>query len=112
MGCRPVSSRLITICLRSSPFNITMIQACAPISDCDDDAVEDFCDHLQEILDQSPEKDILVVLGDWNAKVGENAFKNWKGTCGYYWNPETNERGLKPVECASDNDLVLTNTLG
>ena len=113
MICCPVSSRLITIRLRSSPFNITIIQACAPNSDYDDDdAVEDFCDHLQEILDQSPEKDILVVLGDWNANVGENAFKNWKGTCGRYCNPETNERGLKLLESACDNDLVLANTLG
>ena len=59
-----------------------------------------------------PEKDILVVLGDWNAKVGENAFKNWKGTCGRYCNPETNTRGLKLLEFACDNDLGLPNTLG
>ena len=52
MGCRPVSSRLISIRLRASPFNITIIQAYAPKSDYDDDAVEDFYDHLQEILDQ------------------------------------------------------------
>ena len=52
MGCRPVSSRLISIRLRASPFNITIIQAYAPNSDYDDDAVEDFYDHLQEILDQ------------------------------------------------------------
>ena len=64
MGCRPVSSRLIVICLRASPFNITIIQAYATTSEYDDDAVEDFYDHLQEILDQSPKKDIPVVLGD------------------------------------------------
>ena len=62
-------------------------------------------------MDQSPEKDILFVLGDWNAKVRENAFKNWKGTCGRYCNPETNERGLKLLEFACDNNLVLANTL-
>ena len=112
MGCRPVSSRLITIRLRASPFNITIIQAYAPTSDYDDDAVEVFYDHLQEILDQSPKKDILVVLGDWNAKVGEDAFKNWKGTCGRYWNPETNERGLRLLEFACYNDLVLACVAG
>ena len=95
MGCRPVSSRLITIRLGASPFNITIIQAYAPTSDYDDDTVENFYDHLQEILDQSPKKDILVVLGDWNSKVGEDAFKTWKGTCGRYCNPETNERSLR-----------------
>ena len=61
MGCRPVSSRLITIRLRASPFNITIIQAYAPTSDYDDDTVENFYDHLQEILDQSPKEDILLV---------------------------------------------------
>ena len=56
MGCRPVSSRLIVIRLRASVFNITIIQAYAPTSDYDDDAVEDFYDRLQEILDQSRKK--------------------------------------------------------
>ena len=92
-GCRPVSSRLITIRLKVSPFSITIIQAYAPTTDYDDDAIEDFYDQLQEIIDQAPKKDILVVLGDWNAKIGEDASKNWKGTCGQYSNPETNERG-------------------
>ena len=112
MGCRPISSRLIVIHLRASPFNITIIQVYAPTSDYDDNPVEDVYDHPQEILDQSPKKDILIVLGDWNAKVGEDAFKNWKGTCGRYCNPETNERGLKLLESACDNDPVLANTLG
>ena len=112
IGCRPVSSRLITIHLRARPFNITIIQACAPTSDYDDDAVEDFYDHLQEILDEFPKKDILVVLGDWSIKVGEDAFKNCKGTCGRYCNPETNKRGLRLLEFACYNDLVLENTLG
>ena len=62
-------------------------------------------------MDQCPKKDILVVLGDWNAKVGEDAFKNWKGTCGRYCNPETNERGLRLLEFAYYNDLVLAKTL-
>ena len=97
--------------LRASPFNNTIIQAYAPTSDYDGDAVEDFYDHLQEILDQSPKKDILVVLGDWNAKVGEDAFKNWKGTCRRCCNPETNERGLRLLEFACYNDLVLANAL-
>ena len=50
MGCRPVSSKLITIRIRASPFNIKIIQAYAPSSDYNDDADEEFYDHLQEIL--------------------------------------------------------------
>ena len=56
MGCRPISSRLITIRLRATPFNITIIQAYAPTSDYDDNDVEDFYEKLQEVLDQTPKK--------------------------------------------------------
>ena len=66
MGCRPVSSRLITISLRAVPFNITIVQAYAPTSDCDDNEIEEFYDQLQNVIDQTL-KDILVVRGDGNA---------------------------------------------
>ena len=81
MGCRPVSSRLITIRLKASLFNITIIQAYVPTTDYDNDDIEDFYDQLQEVIDQMPKKDIFLVQGDWNAKIGEDASKNWKGTC-------------------------------
>lgn len=112
MGCRPVSSRLITIRLKAAPFNITIIQAYAPTCDYDDEDVENFYEQLQEVIDQTPRKDIIVVQGDWNAKVGEDACKNWKGICGQYCNNETNERGLRLLEFASYNNLVLANTFG
>ena len=89
MRCQPVSSRLITIRLKASPFNITIIQAYAQTTDYDDVDIEDFYDQLQEIIDQAPQKDILVLQGDWNAKIREDASKNWKGTCGHYCYPET-----------------------
>ena len=95
MGCRPVSSRLITIRLKASPFNITIIQAYAPTTGYDDDVIEDSNDQLQKVINQTPQKDIIVVQGDWNAKIGKDASKNWKGTCGQYCNPEANERGLR-----------------
>ena len=112
MGCRPVSSRLITIRLRASPFNITIIQAYAPTTDYNDDDIENFYDQLQEVIDQAPKKDILVVLGDWNANTGEDASKNWKGTCGQYCNPEIKERRLRLLEFASYNNLKVANTFG
>ena len=87
MGCRPVSSRLITIRLRAVPFNITIVQAYAPTSDYD-------------------------VQGDRNAKVGRDACGNWQGICGPFCNDDTNERGLRLLEFATFNDLVLANTFG
>ena len=71
MGCRPVSSRLITIRLRAVPFNIIIIQVYAPMSDYDDNEIEDFYHQLQNVIDQTPKKDILVVQGDWSAKSGQ-----------------------------------------
>ena len=75
MGCRPVSSRLISIRLRAAPFNITVVQVYAPMSEYDYNEIEEFYDQLQNVIDQTPKKDILVVQGDWNAKVGKIVIK-------------------------------------
>ena len=96
----------------SSLFNITIIQAYAPTTDYDDDDIEDFYDQLQNFTDQAPKKDILVVQGDWNAKIREDANKNKKGTCGQYCNPETNERDFRLPEFASYYNLKEANTFG
>ena len=82
MGCRPVSSRFITIRLRAVPFNITIVQVYAPTSDYDDNEIEEFYDQPQIVIDQKPKKEILFVQGDWNAKVGTDASENWQGICG------------------------------
>ena len=76
MGCRPVSSRLITIRQSAVPFNITIVKAYAPTSDYDDNKIEEFYDQAQNVIDQTPKKDILVIQGDWNAKVGRDACGN------------------------------------
>ena len=76
MGCRPVSSRIITICLTAVPVNITVVQAYTPTSDYDDNEVDEFCGQLQNAIDQTPNKGILLVQGDWNAKVDKNAYEN------------------------------------
>ena len=109
--CRPVSSRLITIRLKASLFNTTIIRAYAPTTDHDDDDIEDFYDQLQEVTGQAKYRH-PVVQGDWNAKIGEDASKNWKGTCGQYCNPGANERGLRVLEFAIYNKLKVVNTFG
>ena len=73
LGCQPVSSKLISIRLRAAPFNISIIQIYAPTSRHDDSEVDHFYQQLQETIYQTPKKDILVVQGDWNAKVGKDA---------------------------------------
>ena len=78
----------------------------------DDSEVDHFYQQLQETIDKTPKKDILVIQGDRNAKVGKDAQADWGEVCGPYCNFETNERGLRLLEFATFNDLVLTNTLG
>ena len=98
LGCRPVSSRLMTICLRGVPFSITGVQAYAPLSDYDDKEIEEFCDQLQNVIDRTLKKDILVVKGDWNAKLGKDACENWQGMFGPFCNDDKNERGLRLLQ--------------
>ena len=78
VGCRPISSRLLTVRLRASLFNITVIQIYAPTSSYDDRDVDEFYRELQPLVDQTSKLDILVVQGDWNAKVGEYAEEGWE----------------------------------
>ena len=110
MGYRPVSSRLITTRLRAIPFNITIVQVYASTLDYDDNEVEEFYDQLKNVIDQTPKKDILVVQRDRN--VGNDACGNWQDICGPFCEDDTNERGLRVLEFATFNDLVLANTFG
>ena len=110
--CQPVSSRLMSIRLRAVPFNITIIQVYAPTSGHDDSEVDHFYQQLQETIDQTPKKDILVVQGEWNAKVGKDAQADSGEVCGPYCNVETSERGLRLLEFTTFNNLILTNTFG
>ena len=112
LGCRPVSSRLISIRLRAAHFNITIIQVYAPTSGHDDNEVDHFYQQLQDTIDQTSKKDILVVQGDCNPKVGKDAQADWGEVCGPYCNVETNERGLRLLEFDTFNKLVLKSTLG
>ena len=78
VGCHPVSRKLITVGLRAVSSNITDVQAYVPTSD---NEIEKFYDQLQKVVGQTPKEDILVVQGDWNAKVGKDANENWQNIC-------------------------------
>ena len=61
---------MISVRFQGKPFNITVIQAHAPISNAEEAEVEQFCEDLQDLLELTPNKDVLFLIGDWNAKVG------------------------------------------
>ena len=112
LGCRPVSSRLINIYLRATPVNISIIQVYSPTTSYGDDEVENGYNQLQEVLDQVPKKDVLIVQGDWNTKVGKDTWIEWKNTCRICCNEKSNESSLRLLEFANNNNLILANTFG
>ena len=77
LGCGPVSSRQISIRLRAAPFNVTIIQVCAPTPGHDDNEVDSLYQQLQEIIDQTPKKGIPVVQGELTVKVGRDTHADW-----------------------------------
>ena len=61
---------MIYVRFQGKPFNITVIQVYAPTSKAEEAEVERFCEDLQDLLELTPKKDVLFIIGDWNAKVG------------------------------------------
>ena len=68
IGYNPMIPRGITIRLKAHPINLTIIQVYAPTSDASDEDLESFYNTVQEALDKTPPRDLLVMMGDWNAK--------------------------------------------
>ena len=61
---------MISVHFQGKPFNIMVIQVYAPTTNADDTDVEQFYEDLQELLELTPQKDVLFIIGDWNAKLG------------------------------------------
>ena len=70
LGCRLKNDRMISVHFHGKPFNITVIQVYAPTSNTKEAEVEQFCEDLQDLLELTPKKFVLFILGDWNAKMG------------------------------------------
>ena len=70
LGCNLKNDRMISVHFQGKPFNITVIQVYAPTSNAEKAEVEWFHEDLQDLLELTPKKDVLFIIGDWNAKVG------------------------------------------
>ena len=88
--------------------NIMVIQAYAPTSNAEEAEVEWFYEDLQDLLDLTPQKDILFIIGDWNAKVGS---QETPGVTGKFGLGVQNEAGQRLIEFCQQNALVIANTL-
>ena len=99
---------MISVPFQGKPFNITVIQAYAPISNAEEAEVERFYEDLQELLELTPQNDVLFIIGDWKAKVGSQEIPAVIGTFG----PGVqNEGGQTLIEFCQENALVRANTL-
>ena len=87
---------MISIQFQGKPFNITVIQASAPISKAEQAEVEWFCEDLQDLSELTPPKDVLFIIGDWNAKVGSQETPGVTGKVGL---GIRNEAGQRLTEC-------------
>ena len=70
LGCNLNNDRMISVRFQGKPFNIMVIQVYAPTSNAEEAEVERFYEDLQDLLELTPKKDVLFILGDWNTKVG------------------------------------------
>ena len=70
LGCSLKNNRMISACFQSEPFNITVIQVYALTSTAEEAEVKWFYEDLQELLELTPPKDVFLIIGDWDAKVG------------------------------------------
>ena len=87
---------------------MTVIQVYALITNAKEAEVEPFCEDLQELLEQTPKKDVLFIIGDCNAKVGSQEIP---GVTGRFDLGVQNEGGQRLTEFCQVNALVITNTL-
>ena len=97
---------MISVHFQGKPFNITVIQVYAPTSNAEEAEVERFYEDLQDLLELTPKKDVL--LGNWNAKVES---QETPGVTGKFGLGIQNEAGQRLIEFCQENALVITNTL-
>ena len=99
---------MISVHFQGKPFNITVIQVYAPTRNTEEAEVERFHEDLQDLLELTPKKDVLFIIGDWNAKVGS---QETPGVTGKFGLGIQNEAGQRLIEFCQENALVIANTV-
>ena len=99
---------MISVHLQGKPFNITVIQVYAPTSNAEEAEAEQFYEDLQDLLELTSKKDVLFIIGDWNAKVGS---QETPGVTRKFVLGVQNEAGQMLIEFCQENALVIANTL-
>ena len=99
---------MISVHFQGKPFNITVIQVYAPTSNAEEAEVEQFYEDLQDLLELTPKKGVLFIIGDWNARIGS---QETTGVTGKFGLGVQNEAGQRLIVSCQENALVIANTL-
>ena len=99
---------MVSLCFQGKPFNITVIQVYAPTSNDEETEVERVYEDLQDLLELTPKKDVLFIIGDWNTRVGS---QETPGVTGKFGLGVQNEAGQRLIEFCQEKALVIANTL-
>ncbi|KAF7236998.1 Craniofacial development protein 2 [Varanus komodoensis] len=107
LGHNLQNDRMISVRIQGKPFNITAVQVYAPTTGAGEVEVDQFYEGLQHLLELTPKNDVLIIMGDWNAKVGSQKIT---GITGRFGLGVQNEAGHRLVECCQENTMVIANT--
>ena len=99
---------MISVRCQGKSFNITVILVYVPTSNAEEAEVERFYEDLQDLLELTPQKDVLFIIGDWNAKVGSQKIP---GVTGKFDLGVQNKVGRRLTEFCPENALVIANTI-
>ena len=99
---------MISVRLQGKPFNISVIQVYAPTNNAEEAEVEWFHEDLQDLLELTPKKDVLFIIGNWNAKVGS---QETPGVTGNFGLGVQNEARQRLIEFCQQNALLIANIL-
>ena len=108
LGAISKNDRMTSVCFQGKPFNITVTQVYALISNTGEAEDEQFYEDLQDLLEPTLKKDVLFIIGDWNAKVGSQETPRVTGKFGL---GIRNEVGQRLIEFCQENALVIANVL-
>ena len=108
LGCNLKNDRMISVGLQGKPFNYTVIQVYAPNGNTEETEDERFYEDLQDLLELTPQKNVLFIIGDWNAKIGS---QETPGVTGKFGLGMRNEAGQRLIVFSQENALVIANTL-
>ena len=99
---------MISFCFQGKPFSVTVIQVYSPTSNAEEAGVEWFWEDLRDLLGLPPKKDVLFIIGDWNAKVGSQEIPGVTDKFGLAVQSEPEQR---LTEFCQEKALVIANTL-